>query len=65
MAKNDLSVSLEKTLEDLQKVLSDTAELNITKACVCGTPAAVVSARIMTRLRHSARNLFMLEFLLL
>ena len=47
MAKNDLSVSLEKTLEDLQKVLSDTAELNITKACVCGTPAAVVSAEGM------------------
>ena len=47
MPKNDLSVSLEKTLEELENILSDTAEMNITRAYVCGKAAAVISAEGM------------------
>ena len=47
MEKNDISLSLKETLSDLSKMLSDTAELNITSAVICGTPIAAVSVEGM------------------
>jgi spore germination protein KA len=43
MEKNDITLSLQETLSGLIKAMSGTAELNITKGVICGTPLAAVS----------------------